>query len=1018
MTNVKIRIEVNPNSENENLGDIQNQVDGIPSSENVSNVSVKINGDGLFQELPSKSGGINGLSLAGDLVFDEFGVLDNPNLQGGVLESTESPVEFIWGVVPESGEYKVRLVFTDAKSLKDVVIYGDSVVNQFPTQATIDGGKVIYNDDLQWAINFGEESDTHVIEFTHWNLKNYNACISKIAVMLKYLEVDKHNGLKEIESTSQSSSDTTGLYYGSIENYGSIEIVDTTGEIIEMIQDGVIDNSNTNLEIVTNEQVIQSHISTDSSFDRNTKVLSLELGNRINSLDILKYKGYNYPEHSENLATLLFDVLSNLKYVLGIEELTEDEFKNMLSDKYDSTQTLYDYLYSCIIDYPVIKSNKTYREVIDEFCVIAQMQMFIDDSGNIKFVSARPKVFDENFKAIHIPKGNMFSQLNYNLILKNKYDGVEIYKNKVIDSKEIDTTVFSQQKYDTSNVSQSMNNDIFLDDNGLDIQYSMKDQFNNYGVAVSAVKVVNYYATGNISFPKKSNNNLNKILGIRDNIIIDNTPLFTIYCDKYEDNNVSMNIPIIRDRNANSFTRGTPYNLQINYPLTLTENFSGYLSQTHSKTEVEPTYWGLTTTAEITTIDESNYNITFDGENYNVEFKILCGQDIVSLGANYFERNENESAVISKDLKMTGNFTRYVPKYISFSINGDLRVISFEEISASSQDIESKKTKVSINSSQLLQTDEMVENIKNNILKDYALGVSSGSATVSCSDYYDSNGEKVVDWVNGDVLKVGDVVYFDNDKYKDGFQRYWKIKGRTFRKTGVPMQDLELEEVFFPINMLSWDRIGSISSNAYKIYSVGDEKDVTLSTGEKLTFVILGFNHDDLANGIGKAGISWGMKNLMSYKSSMHTSSSTDGSYITTKMRNETLPIIYEQLPSELKQVIKTVAKKYNFYSEIRTTNDDIWLLSASEYLGANNYPNIDEGLLYDYYINVKNLIKNTNTPNARVVIPEFDNYYWTRTYIDGEYIAITNGSVDYVVNIPIEKESADEAGICFGFCT
>jgi hypothetical protein len=48
MTNVKIRIEVNPNAENENLGDVQNQVDGIPSSENVSNVSVKINGDGLF----------------------------------------------------------------------------------------------------------------------------------------------------------------------------------------------------------------------------------------------------------------------------------------------------------------------------------------------------------------------------------------------------------------------------------------------------------------------------------------------------------------------------------------------------------------------------------------------------------------------------------------------------------------------------------------------------------------------------------------------------------------------------------------------------------------------------------------------------------------------------------------------------------------------------------------------------------------------------------------------------------
>lgn len=38
-------------------------------------------------------------------------------------------------------------------------------------------------------------------------------------------------------------------------------------------------------------------------------------------------------------------------------------------------------------------------------------------------------------------------------------------------------------------------------------------------------------------------------------------------------------------------------------------------------------------------------------------------------------------------------------------------------------------------------------------------------------------------------------------------------------------------------------------------YSVGDEKTITLSTGEQVTFVILGFDHDDLSDGSGKAGV-------------------------------------------------------------------------------------------------------------------------------------------------------------------
>jgi hypothetical protein len=1000
MTNVKIRIEVNPNSESENLGDIQNQVDGIPSSENVSNVSVKINGEGLFQELPNKSGGINGLSLAGDLVFNEFGVLDNPNLQGAVLESTESPVEFIWGVVPDSGEYKVRLVFTDAKSLKDVIIYGDSVVNQFPTQAKIDGAEIIYNDDLQWAISFANESDTHTIEFTHWNLKNYNACISKIAVMLKYLEIDKHNGLKEIESTSQSSSDTTGLYYGSIENYGSIEIVDTTGELVDMIKDGVIDNSNTNLEIITNEQVIQTHISTDSSFDINTKVLSLDLGNKINSLDILRYKGYTYPNHSENFTNVLFDVLSSLKYLLGTEELTEEEFKNMLSDKYDSTHTLYDYLANLPINYPMIEPNKTYREVIDQFCVVAQMQMFIDDSGNIKFVSARPKNFDENVKLIHIPKSNMFSQLNYNLFLKNKYDGVEISRTKVNDTINYNTNIFNSETIDLSD--KTINNYPYITDSEL---YNKIDGVFNYAQEIdgNSLKYIchkYYYETYKFSVPKKKNNNLEQVLSIKNYLTSDSSKSYNLTYTK--------TIGAI----------GGEYNssTQKLYGIGRDEEYSPEFNPNASVEEGNGLFDGSISYANLKLDDEDASWVEIESEDndfYYVSIKVC-----VSLEKFWIWRYIGSSSIAGNVTR--GEFTKYIPKNLTINVYGSKREISFEQLQSNTANIELAKTKVSLESNVLMQNERTINNIKNNILKDYSLGISSGSVNVSCSDYYDSNGNKVVDWTNGDVLRVGDIVYFDNDKYNDNKQRYWRIKGRTFRKAGVPMQDLELEEIKpkKELERCTWQEISKLSElDASSELSIGDTKQFTLTDGTILTATIVDFNKDKTSNNK-YSGITFAVENL-TQTSAIGTYSTGGVLWSNSIIRNEFLPNIYNKLPSDLQKYIKPVIKVTYAGKNTEQTEDALWLFGRKEIY----YPSeLNEGNTYEYFKdsdNIKNVFKYSDSTMQywlRTVTNESNNNY--NNYVEiGEQKLPPPLKPIPIINFNTTLSSTNKYNIVFGFC-
>ena len=81
---------------------------------------------------------------------------------------------------------------------------------------------------------------------------------------------------------------------------------------------------------------------------------------------------------------------------------------------------------------------------------------------------------------------------------------------------------------------------------------------------------------------------------------------------------------------------------------------------------VQQKHVNLCRSALIRRCDGSNY-LTDDKDNFkdNLNFIFAILRDCAVLNAT-----KNESAVISKDLKMTGNFTRYVPKYISFSING------------------------------------------------------------------------------------------------------------------------------------------------------------------------------------------------------------------------------------------------------------------------------------------------------------------------------------------------------------
>ena len=156
----------------------------------------------------------------------------------------------------------------------------------------------------------------------------------------------------------------------------------------------------------------------------------------------------------------------------------------------------------------------------------------------------------------------------------------------------------------------------------------------------------------------------------------------------------------------------------------------------------------------------------------------------------------------------------------------------------------------------------------------------------------------------------------------------------------------------------SWGQIAALSEggSASKYFSVGDEKTIELTTGEEITLVILGFNHDDLASG-GKAGITIGMKSLLATRYRMNSSNTNAGGWNNSEMRTTTMQTLLAQLPSDLRNSIKQVNKKATAggaSTTITTSSDKLFLFSEVEIDGTTTAGYADEGEQYEYWKTIK----------------------------------------------------------------
>lgn len=185
------------------------------------------------------------------------------------------------------------------------------------------------------------------------------------------------------------------------------------------------------------------------------------------------------------------------------------------------------------------------------------------------------------------------------------------------------------------------------------------------------------------------------------------------------------------------------------------------------------------------------------------------------------------------------------------------------------------------------------------------------------------------------------------------------LKGRTLIDgTGYDITFKPSYDPVFANN--TWEQIiEACHNNAVPdTWKVADQKSMTIG-GEDYLIDIIGKNHDDYADGSGKAPLTFQLHDCYKLKKEMHNTTTNSKGWSRCDMRETNLPIILKQIPTEVQSGIREVNKLTSESRTIVTTADKLFLLSEIEIFGSDTNSGKGEGMQYDYYKAGNSKVKN-----------------------------------------------------------
>ena len=229
---------------------------------------------------------------------------------------------------------------------------------------------------------------------------------------------------------------------------------------------------------------------------------------------------------------------------------------------------------------------------------------------------------------------------------------------------------------------------------------------------------------------------------------------------------------------------------------------------------------------------------------------------------------------------------------------------------------------------------------------------------------------------------------------------------------------------------MSWAEISeiSLSGTAQDVFSVGDTKDIQMTTGETVTFEIIGFNHenadsmyDDHYDERPICGITFASKNLMSSRYKMDEDGQYEyknGFYSATDLsqklwrggppNNIADPVFPEEVLNVMRVIhIETYRELNTGAPQLGSTACNAFILSEQEVFGTKTNAVISEGTQYERFTNSGARIKRLANGSGAAIS------WWLRSYAGGnsQFCIVDQNGQSSTANMTSEQ------GLCLAFC-
>lgn len=558
--------------------------------------------------------------------------------------------------------------------------------------------------------------------------------------------------VNDFELLNQSKPYQPEPFFGYVSSKGSFNFVDKSGEFIDYANDGILKRKNTVDIYINNVLYDKKQVEEWTEPNQSKLIISGDIADS-EIIDILNKKAPAlYYKYDGKNPIYISDIVKDLCFQCGFT----------FNELYLNNISFSNNRYKKDI---ALESGSTYKEIFDKISNILQTYYTIDVvTKEFKTINALPHLSGKIINITPNAQNNDFEQI---IMIKNKYKGLiaDIADTKITQSSEtgIQKTTTTPIYYNYTRYSDYFGDTRYIVEfQCLQTQYKFTlenykkyIEFNSRNECVMVSSLGGYQSIGK----------LNRII------------------------NKHLESP--KDEFLNSFFRENIINkVDINR---ITYGFSSfYLINT-----------GLSA-YKINEIKNSEIIIDF----------IICNK--IQISVESYDDIDNTLTTYS----IIKNFDTENPDYPELYPDPDTNINM--ELNYSSQETSTEQVKYGIEpyyeitNNEFLQTKSLVEDLYQNIKRDYSNSVRQAKLTVSCGvDFYDTKGNLAIDWSrkNKDstlpnTLKVGDVVnilsnkkdsngnYISKSTYNDGTPRYWKITGIKVNYKYIPTFELELMEVF------------------------------------------------------------------------------------------------------------------------------------------------------------------------------------------------------------------------------